>query len=422
MRTDDETTYIFLQYFLLEKIIVLQFATYTSGEPELNQFINLSRSLFARNSLIEMRSAAQELLEEAVRIRLFLVSKDIYRIRTCLIFARLYFYDLVDESTIKYIFSNFYQPADIRDSFSYEELIACLGFDFSSQLDIRRNHNNDLFDSINPLRQNDSDYVLYRPAKSGFFSVLENIVNAHILAEAIGKKLLLDESGDWWIYKIPFQNLFGGQFRSAGITSLLQSTNLKAVRLDFPVMRYFAALLAFEAPIFFKTQKRALYQPLCTSLSLNSNLKDTSHKDRPLFYFRAGDKLLLESIRPPTDFIIKDMKLGLRNYGKISILSDDWSTAKSLGDILGGGANVINLTEPQFRGYFSKSVNPQLPIDTNGLDDIRAIINNFTYMVQSAFLVGCPSSNLVNAVQWCRPESPRYLQLSSLPGMMYTVL
>jgi hypothetical protein len=401
---------------------MLQFATYTSGEPELIQFINLARSIFARNSSNEMRSAAQELLDEAVRISSFLVSKDIYRTRTCLIFARLYFYSLVDESTIKYIFINFHQPADIRDSFSYEELIACLGFDLSNRLDLRRNPNNDSFSSINSLLQLDSDYVLYRPAKSGFFSVLENIVNAHVLAKAIGKELLLDESGDWWIYKIPFQNLFGGLFRSAGITSILQSANLKAVTLDFPIMRYFVASLAYEAPIYFKAQKRAFYEPLRTSLSLNSSLSDDSHKDRPLFYFRAGDKLLLESIRLPTDLVIQDMKLGLRNYGQISVLSDDWSTAQSLSDILGGGARIINLTEPQFRGYFSKSVNPQLPIDTNSIDDIRAIINNFTYMVQSAFVVGCPSSNLVNAAQWCRPEQPRYLQLSSLPALMYSVL
>lgn len=401
---------------------MLQFATYTSGEPELIHFINLARSIFARNSLSEMRIAAQDLLEEAVRVRSFLVSKDNYRIRTCLIFARLYFYSLVDESTIRYIFINFHLPADIRDSFSYEELIACLGFDLSSQLEIPRNCNDDSFNSINTLRQLDTDYVLYRPAKSGFFSVLENIVNAHILAKAIGKELLLDESGDWWIYKIPFQNLFGGLFRSAGITSILHSANMKALRLDFPVMRHLVASLAFEAPTYFRAQKRALYQPLGSSLSLNANLKDASHKDRPLFYFRAGDKLLLESIRLPTDFVIQDMKLGLRNYGAISVLSDDWSTAESLSDILGGGAKVINLTEPQFRGYFSKSVNPQLPIDTNSIDDIRAILNNFTYMVQSAFVVGCPSSNLVNAAQWCRPEPPRYLQLSSLPALMYSVL
>jgi len=401
---------------------VLQFATYTSGEPELIQFINLARSIFARNSSREMIIAAQELLNEAVRIRPFLVSKENYRTRTCLIFARLYFYSLVDESTIKYIFVNFYQPADIRDSFSYEELIACLGFDLSSQLELRRSRDNDSFNSINSLIQLDSDYLLYRPAKSGFFSVIENIINAHVLAKAIGKELLLDESGDWWIYKIPFQNLFGGLFRSAGITSLLRSENMSAIRIEFPVMRYYVASLAYEAPIYFKAQKRAFYQTLGRSLSLNSSLNDDSHKDRPLFYFRAGDKLMLESIQLPTDLVIQDMKLGLRNYGEISVLSDDWSSAESLSNILGGGTRIINLTEPQFRGYFSKSVNPQLPIDTNSFDDIRAIINNFTYMVQSAFVVGCPSSNLVNAAQWCRPEQPRYLQLSSLPTLMYSVL
>jgi hypothetical protein len=401
---------------------MLQFARYTQGEPELIELINLARAVFKEESHEAMIINASKFIAFAENTKSFILSKDVYRKRVCMIIARLYFYELLSSDQVTEAFAIFFDIVDLNDSFYLEETMSCLGFDFAESLGFKKPFSADSFEFLKSIGPIATDYILYRPAKSGFYSVIENIVNALVLSSALGKTMLLDDSGDWWIYQIPFNSLFGGVFRTLGIASSLKPAELRVTKLEFPLMRHLVSILALHAPDYFKKEKHRAYQPIGYALGLHSSCEDREVVKKPIYYLRGGDKIILEAINIPRSLMLKDMRLGLRNFGSIQLLSDDWAVPDAFCAELGRPVNVVNITEPQFRGYFNRSVNPQLDIDTNSFDDLRAIINNFKLLVNSRLVIGCPSSNLINAVQWFRGKDVETRPALSIPLLRFSVL
>ena len=113
--------------------------------------------------------------------------------------ARLYYWGKVSWSFLDKML-----PAKLPANFFYkQELVGCLGFERAASKwgiteDQWRLYQGFAEDYVDVPRWD--QMVSYRPRSSGFFSVIENLIAAHIIADLEGKRLAVDLTGNWWSY------------------------------------------------------------------------------------------------------------------------------------------------------------------------------------------------------------------------------
>ena len=223
-----------------------------------------------------------------------------------------------------------------------------------------------------------------RPGKSGFFSVIENILNALFIARVHKKKLYVSlEEGEWWIYDCDIRKILTFDDLIFLRTTKALSSLLRFKKQEFYRKYFFSniermgndytrnKILAYETI----TQNLRAMHPVNTSTS------------NTVIYLRQGDKATLEDMKWDTGYQI-DL-LTNDKTSVYSILSDD---IPALRKNLPLRPNVI-LDEDDNSGYHFGFERP------NEHDEI---IRKFLLMVDSSELIGDPGSNLINACAWAR--------------------
>ena len=294
-----------------------------------------------------------------------------------------------------------------------EELVACLG---------RR-----LLHELTGLAFTDIDYYLdhclnapragtaarssetwyYQPPKSGFFSVIENIVMAKFVCHFHGRRFLLDNSPGWWPYPTSFQDIFASLFDEPP-----RSADENLAVLPFAMMREFVAKgsrQVVEAYVQFKWQEYARIREALLDKVDEPRAYFESLRESAVFYVRGGDKLLYETILPPDARVRNDLEMLFRRAENLFVLSDDYQLAQRYVGQLGAG-RAINLTRQDFNGYYLARASD---------DDVKAIVRNYLILASAKYSMSCPSSNLVNSAHWSNPILAEQLPLQSIPILRY---
>lgn len=238
--------------------------------------------------------------------------------------------------------------------------------------------------------QGQSKTVIYRPGKSGFFSVVENIINVQIYASITGKKVLIDLDGDWWVYKVKFEDIFDC---FAYKKSFFQKIFFKKIKQDEARDWFFNLSPDFWHD--YEEKKSEIYKSIYISLkkflpiTSSSLLENHNLKPDISIYIRRGDKIGLEDICLPDKDIINNIYNISGEFTNVYLLSDDTSWLKS---------NFSNLPQVSFdddcsSGYFFGNES-----DTDHLD----IIRKYLRMINSSQFSADTGSNLINAIVYTR--------------------
>lgn len=407
---------------------MLQFAKYKDG----NSATEVLLSVIQRNSIANSTSI-QKFIDEIINWYMTLESqlKGTYRLRMLAMLSRLFFWD--GKSTEKDLIANLCNFAgpyqDQVHLLPLEDSAYCVGVAVAEKLNIHSLHSSVFAQSPDTNRRfeaissSSERYWVYRPRLSGFFSIIENIVCANLLAQAHDKKLLVDLDGNWWTYPLKYEELFGNFFPTfQGFTKY--HCNFEMVNLGFEHMRGMYALLCQADPAYVKRHKILFYKSLREYLVKLSTIPSeilSRVRHESVLYIRAGDKLLLETVQIPDEYYLKDIEELRRSFPGVTILSDDFATAERICKRF-GDSKVINGTEEIFNGYYDATLNPTLERkDLRTYDDVRAIINNYVFISSAAASASCPSSNIVNSAHWSS-ESTGNLKFSSTPIYSYLML
>lgn len=310
--------------------------------------------------------------------------------------ARLFFWGKISWSAIAKM-----MPEELPRNFFYkQELVGCLGFEQSARKwgiteDQWRLYQG-FADEYVDVRV-DNEFVSYRPRNSGFFSVIENIIAAQIVADLKGKRLLIDLSGNWWGYDEKFEDIFSDSFEFTTDGTLPQ--------ISFDGMRHswihaddkLAAKLAYLKQHYYT----AIYDDIAHYISPVENIDSAG-----VMFVRGGDKLQTETIMPPVGLIHRELKWMARRCDQRYILSDD----KRIGEIVSSyDAFTINRSMQVEGGYH------HIP---GRMVSCMNILNNYLTMVEAKENFSCPSANIVNAAQWSRNDKDNY----SLSNPVYRYL
>jgi hypothetical protein len=407
---------------------MLQFARYEDG----NSATEILLSIIQKNSITNSISITKFIDE----LNNWYVSLDsqfqgVYRLRMLAMLSRLLFWDgKSTEIDLIAQLGNFAGPyQDQVHLLPLEDSAYCVGVAVAEKLNIHSLHSsvfaqspdtNRRFDAISSSSER---YWVYRPRLSGFFSIIENIVCASLLAKAHDKKLLVDLDGNWWTYPIEYAELFGNFFPTLqGVNKYHR--NFEIANLNFEHMRGMYALLCQADPAYVRRQKIIFYKFLREYLIRLSTIPSESVsriRHESVLYIRAGDKLVFEAVQIPDEYYLRDIKELRRSFSGVTVLSDDFATAERICKRF-GDSKVINGTEKIFNGYYDAAVNPALGRpDLKTYDDVRAIINNYVFISSAAASASCPSSNIVNSAHWSS-ESTVSLKLNNTPVYSYLML
>lgn len=302
--------------------------------------------------------------------------------RVAAIAARLYFWGVLEWSDIKSML-----PREMPKNFFYaQEIAGCIGFERAHQLwSIEENdwrtlqaHEDDI---IWPGASAIYGYRCYRPQNSGFFSVIENIIAAHIVAEQDGYRLKVDLSGNWWSYDEPFETIFRDIFEFC-------NGGLPVMNFNHMRQRFFDADITQARGLI--ARKTGWYREVHHAIS--NYAMEAFERDIGTMFLRGGDKLQLETILPPLEIIHKELSWMGRHCRERVLLSDDPVLAEV---IAAREPGIINRSDRLESGYH------HLP-QTN--HSCLPILKNYLAMVDAKHNFSCPSSNLVNAAQWSRED------------------
>jgi len=300
--------------------------------------------------------------------------------------ARMYFWGKVSWSVIERML-----PAKLPSNFFYrQELVGCLGFEQSARKwriteDQWRLYQG-LADEYVDIPVYD-EVVSYRPRSSGFFSVIENLIAAHIVADMEGKRLQIDLTGNWWAYDEPFEDIFGDSFEFTKDGSLPQ--------MSFEGMRHqwihandkLASMLAYL--------KEHYYTMILDDISKVAH-PITNMDSAGVMFVRGGDKLMTETVVPPMKYLLRDLKSMARRCDARYVLSDD----QNLGEVVSSlDAYVVNKSNKIVGGYHHHFGHKQSCMN---------ILRNYMSMVEAKENMSCPSANIVNAAQWSRNDKENY--------------
>jgi hypothetical protein len=314
--------------------------------------------------------------------------------------ARLFFWGKVSWNTIERM-----MPAKLPTTFFYaQELVGCLGFEHSSRKwgideDLWRLYQG-FTNADHPPPDTVVGTVSYQPRNSGFFSVMENIVAAHILAELEGMQVVIDLDGNWWNYDEPFEDIFEGTFeftKNAKVTSLpmIQFEHMrdKWINADSRLASYLASMK--------EDYYNAIYFDISNYAAPSLNVDSAG-----VMFVRGGDKLQTETILPPMGFLLRDLKWMARRCDERYILSDDKRVGEAVASL---DAFAIDRTNQVEGGYHHI---PHRKVSCMNL------LSNYLMMVDAKENMSCPSANLVNAAQWSRNDKENY----SLSNPVYRYL
>jgi hypothetical protein len=323
--------------------------------------------------------------------------------RYLLIASKLFSWGVLPEDfSINYLNKNL--PILNSNSLSYWELqelvenFKSLNIKILSDLHYKYNLNCELGQQKDKLALQISDnpqqFIVYKPIRSGFFSIIENIILARSVLLTLGYNIVVDDSYEWWPYPVSFKTIFKDSFNylSDGDLGAVNFVDLGFVRTELlPKLllqhEYIQKLIVLKS--FFYEQ---IYYDISNYLPLIFN---GNHFNQSLSIFiRMGDKIEKEILQMPVDLIIEDATK--HKYNDIYILGDHFG----IGEIVANELKGINLINKDMKGYNINEI-PKI----NGFHEMLKfylIASNTKHVISSA------SINLVNASLWTSQHDRSY--------------
>jgi hypothetical protein len=237
--------------------------------------------------------------------------------------------------------------------------------------------------------------LYYQPRNSGLFSVIENIIVADFYAAQLNHHLVIVGDGGWWNYDEEFSAIFPYKVKYGNRPTI-----------SFEKMRDEIFHADIETMTQFHTFKQDSYKKIYTSVN---KFIDAGEWSLPcIFFFRGGDKLLTETILPPDDIILADLKAVSRREERRYITSDDYELANK---IMGMDKDLINLTTKEQQGYHHVAGQKV---------SCLPILRNYVLLSNATETIACPSANLVNAAFWSRED--KFIYPTSNPVYRYALI
>ena len=313
--------------------------------------------------------------------------------------ARMFYWGKVSWNTIEKM-----MPARLPSNLLYkQEMVGCLGFAKAAskwgitedQWNLYQGFSPDYY-SYQPLPST-AKVVSYQPRNSGFFSVIENIIAAQIMAHFEGNKLVIDLTGNWWCYEESFEDIFGDTFEYTKDGTLPQ--------MRFELMRHRLQNTNDDFAWCYMDMKKIWYNQIFIDISHYISCPDVMVSAGVMFV-RGGDKLQTETILPPMKFLLRDLKWMARRCDDRFVLSDDKHVGEAVAALDSFVLNRSNQVEGGYHHTYGKKVS------------CLNILRNYLTMVEAKENMSCPSTNLVNAAQWTRNDQDNY----SLSNPVYRYL
>lgn len=230
---------------------------------------------------------------------------------------------------------------------------------------------------------------IYRPEPSGFFSVLENIINAEIYANLNGSDFYIDLSGDWWRYSTPFQIIFPRFKYKKTFTPIFYK------RLSMGRARRWFFSQPKEAWHQYNHMKMLIYKEIYDSIEFflknqNINWNLSLETNAIGIYVRRGDKLDLEDIHLDDDLVIQNINRIMSGHDCVYLSSDDTAWLKNK---FAKNKSKIIFDDDNNSGYF---------FGNEHADDHIHILKKYMRMVNIEKFSGDSGSNLINAIVFTR--------------------
>lgn len=340
--------------------------------------------------------------------------------KAALIYARLYFWGLVKINDLIRVLKDRLNNNNFNQLgiFERHELELCLGYELlSAFLNEKVTSISNILLPTNDLRKIKEEEKLitedvwcYIPPPTGFFSVIENIIYAKFICKLNNKIFKLDMNHNWWKYPVPFM-----EFMDSKLTLEYNLSNKTDYYLTWDVLRAALTKIPPEQYEELAEFKISEYKKIKASLqNFHASLKRTTlgMQDGCVCYIRGGDKTLLETITTPKELLHHDINQVASLDIPVYLLSDDFSLAENIKNELKSN-NIHNITKKIFNGYFLQS---------NSIDDVYAILENYIILSNTRFNLSCPSSNLVNSANWSNENLSREFKFRSYPGSKYLFL
>jgi len=232
--------------------------------------------------------------------------------------------------------------------------------------------------------------IIYQPVASGFFSVIENIVNAKIFADVNYSQLYIRLSGNWWKYHAPFDEMIDCfEYRMPDYPWLTTSHFSQA-----QMRQWFFSLSVDQYPEY-NRRKIIIYRKIYRSLK---NYLEKNHIQWNLHlkgksagvYLRKGDKIELEDVNIPDQNLVGYLGSKLRQYDSVYLSTDDVLWAKENFSHIHPS---IVFDDSSTSGYF---------FGKESITDHTDIVKKYLRLTSTDVLIGDVGSNLVNAISYSR--------------------
>lgn len=231
--------------------------------------------------------------------------------------------------------------------------------------------------------------IIYTPMKSGFFSIIENIINADIIAKLNNFKIIINLNKNWWPYKTPFAHIFESCFNFTENFNEENNASFYFFRNSFKSLphsfwdQYESLKISRYLTLFNLLQDYAIKNRIAINQS-------TEYKNTLSLYIRRGDKLTLEDINYPKELIFENLCSIAKTYSQVKLYSDDMDWIKN--NLSNIHSHVV-YDEGLGSGYFFGK-------EKNNDDD--EIIRKYLNLSISDNFTGDVGSNLVNAISYTR--------------------
>jgi len=317
--------------------------------------------------------------------------------RLAAVAARMYFWGKMSWNDLEKLL-----PERLPLTFLYkQELVGCLGLEQAARKWRITEDDWNLYQGFTHdtyfERKVSTEGVIYRPRNAGFFSTVENMIAAQIIAELEGKQLLVDLNGNWWPYKEPFEEIFNESF------AFTRLTNVPEIGFDYVRSGWLNP--SNETASYLADMKLWAYTAIMDDISRIAPSIPCMDASGVMFV-RGGDKLQTETILPPVSLLQRDLRWMSRRCEDRYLLSDDKNVGEAVAAL---DSTVINHSDQVEGGYhhrYGEKVS------------CMPILKNYMYMLEAKENFSCPSANIVNAAQWSRNDS----QNNSLSNPVYRYL
>jgi hypothetical protein len=249
---------------------------------------------------------------------------------------------------------------------------------------------------LNFFNEFENNKIHYMPRRSGFFSTIENIINAAFYASNQNSMLALPPQNHWWPYPLDIANLL----QMTPLRSLISFDNQNPNRyITFDQPRQFIRGTSSEKLGKFARWKHLIYSDMLEEIqrSLGPSMSQEILESigQPVLFIRGGDKLDYETVQIP-DPIVGDMlnSVSCCQAEKIAIISDSFELSKNMSKKFSNHPLKV-LTPPSQTGYFHSK-------HMNSSEGTKIMLAYFCLIAQSPIPISDPSSNLVNAAHWAK--------------------